>query len=68
VVSEKRGHDFFFVELIENGFVPATHTRVFDALKGSETERCPFANLPEKRGAHRTDRDKMKTVRWLSPR
>lgn len=41
---------------------------MFDAIKGKETKECPFVNLPEKKGAHRMDREKMETVRWLKPK
>ena len=53
---------------MKNGFVPATRARVFNAVKGRQTEQCPFVNLPEKKGAYPMDRDKMKTVRWLKPK
>ena len=33
VVGEKRGGDFYFVESLKNGFVPATRGRVFDTIK-----------------------------------
>jgi ATP-dependent DNA ligase len=68
VVGEKRNGDFYFIGSIKNGFVPATRQKVFDALKGKEIERCPFVNLPEKKGAHRMDREKMAKVRWMQPR
>jgi ATP-dependent DNA ligase len=42
-----------------------TRQKVFDAIKGREIEKCPFMNLPEKKGPHRMDREKMATVRWL---
>jgi bifunctional non-homologous end joining protein LigD len=50
VVGEKRGGDFYFVESVKNGFVPATRQKVFDAIKGTEIDGCPFVNLPEKKG------------------
>jgi DNA ligase D-like protein (predicted ligase) len=68
VVGEKRDRDFFFVDSVKNGFVPSTRQRVFDAIKGKEIQKCPFVNLPEKKGAHRMDREKMATVRWVRPR
>ncbi len=68
VVGEKRNGDFYFVGSIKNGFVPLTRQRVFDAIKGKEIEKCPFVNLPDKKGAHRMDREKMASVRWLRPR
>lgn len=68
VVGEKRDGDFYFVGSIKNGFVPSTRQKVLDAIKGKEMEKCPFVNLPEKKGAHRMDREKMARVRWLRPR
>jgi ATP-dependent DNA ligase len=62
-----RGGKFYFVESIKNGFVPATRARVYDAIKHDEVEQCPFVNLPEKKGAHRMDLEKTKTVRWTRP-
>jgi DNA ligase D-like protein (predicted ligase) len=67
-VGEKRDREFYFVESVKNGFVPSTRQKVFDAIKGREIEKCPFVNLPERKGAHRMDREKMSTVRWLRPR
>ena len=68
VVGEKRNGDLYFVGSIKNGFVRSTRQKVFDAVKGEEIKKCAFVNLPEKKGAHRMDRGKMKTVRWLRPR
>jgi bifunctional non-homologous end joining protein LigD len=60
--------DFYYVDSVKNGFVPATRQRVFDAVNGKEIERCPFVNLPEKKGVYKMDREKMKKVRWVQPR
>ena len=68
VVGEKRGSDFFFVDSVKNGFVPSTRQKIFDAIKGKEIPKCPFVNLPEKKGAYRMDREKMATVQWMHPR
>jgi bifunctional non-homologous end joining protein LigD len=68
VVGEKRDREFYFVESVKNGFVPSTRQKVFNAIKGREIEKCPFVNLPERKGARRMDREKMATVRWLQPR
>src|SRR5581483_7429607 len=46
----------------------STRQKAFNAVKGKQIETCPFANLPEKKGAQRMDREKMATVRWLRPR
>jgi len=68
VVGEMRNGQLYFVDSVKNGFVSATRRRVFDAIKGKEIERCPFVNLPEKKGAYKMDREKMKKVRWVQPR
>jgi DNA ligase D-like protein (predicted ligase) len=68
VVGEMRDGDFYFVDAVKNGFVPATRQKVFDAIKGKEIPKCPFVNLPEKKGAYKMDREKMATVRWMRPR
>ena len=68
VVGEKRDGDFYFVESVKNGFVPWTRQRVFEAIKGKEIKKCPFVSLPEKKGAHRMDRQKMAKVQWVQPR
>jgi bifunctional non-homologous end joining protein LigD len=68
VVGEKRDADLHFVDSVKNGFVRSTRQKVFQAIKGKEIQKCPFANLPEKKGAHRMDREKMATVHWLQPR
>ncbi|HEY2711836.1 MAG TPA: hypothetical protein VGI60_04920 [Chthoniobacterales bacterium] len=65
VVGEKRGRETYFVASVKNGFVPGTGQRIYQAIEGREINQCPFVNLPEKRGAHRMDRAKMATVRWL---
>ena len=38
------------------------------ALEPLHSEACPFVNLPEKRGTHRMDREKMREVRWVKPK
>jgi DNA ligase D-like protein (predicted ligase) len=68
VVGERRGRDLYFVESVKNGFVPSTRRKVFNAIKGKEVQKCPFVNLPERKGAYRMDREKMATVRWMQPR
>jgi bifunctional non-homologous end joining protein LigD len=68
VVGEKRNRNLHFIDSVKNGFVPATRQRVFDAIRGEEIERCPFVNLPQKKGTYKMDREKMKKVRWVQPR
>ena len=57
-----------YVDSVKNGFVGDTRRRVFEAIERLRTDQCPFANLPEKKGARRMDREKMEEVRWVKPR
>ena len=59
-----------FVGKIKNGFVPRVKREVAALFNGLETDRCPFANLPEKKGARRGEAltaAAMKRCRWLKP-
>jgi DNA ligase D-like protein (predicted ligase) len=67
VVGTMDGNQLLFVDSVKNGFVPATRSNVFAAITKAATYECPFFNLPEKKGAHRMDREKMKEVRWVEP-
>jgi DNA ligase D-like protein (predicted ligase) len=68
IVGEKQNGKFFYIEAIKNGFVAATRERVFEAIKQLKIDKCPFVNLPETKGAHRMDREKMKKTIWVKPR
>jgi bifunctional non-homologous end joining protein LigD len=68
VVGEKRDGAWHFVESIKNGFVPATRRQVYEAIKRLKTGVMPYVNLPEEKGGHRMDRDKMRQVHWLKPK
>jgi bifunctional non-homologous end joining protein LigD len=53
-----------------NGFTPALRAQVFRKFKGLETDVCPFANLPEKKGGRWGEgltAKKMAECRWLKP-
>ncbi|MBA3883300.1 MAG: ATP-dependent DNA ligase [Chthoniobacterales bacterium] len=57
-----------FVAKVNNGFVPRLREEIFVKLKTLQVPGCPFANLPEKKGARRGDAltaEKMKECRWL---
>ena len=60
-----------FIAKIRNGFVPATRREVMAKMRPLETQRCPFANLPEAPGARRglaLTAEAMKRCRWVRPR
>jgi bifunctional non-homologous end joining protein LigD len=59
-----------FVAKVKNGFLPRTQRNVLSALRKSESERCPFANLPEDRTSRwgqPLTAEKMKECRWVKP-
>ncbi|HEX5222256.1 MAG TPA: hypothetical protein VFZ59_22070 [Verrucomicrobiae bacterium] len=49
-------------------FVPNARRRVFEAIKNLRTEDCPFVNVPEKKGMHRLDRERMQKMVWVKPK
>src|SRR4030095_14496320 len=62
------GTNFNFVAKVRAGFVPHSRREVFKSLKGLETEKCPFANLPEKRHTMwALTAAKMSSCIWLKP-
>jgi bifunctional non-homologous end joining protein LigD len=55
---------------VRSGFTPHLRAQVFDAIRGLETARCPFANLPSTRSGHWGEgitADEMKLLVWLKP-
>lgn len=65
-----RGSDLMYVGRVRAGFVPATRRQVFEQIKHLKTNRCPFANLPEKaagRWGQGLTAEKMKECVWLKP-
>jgi bifunctional non-homologous end joining protein LigD len=68
IVGCYAGEKLNSVAKVRNGFVPHVRREVFQRLKGLETDKCPFVNLPEK---HRTwwalTAEEMKDCRWLTP-
>lgn len=68
VVGKPRGRQLFYVASIDDGFVAASRRTVFAEIQSLTAPICPFCNLPEKKGPHRMDREKMEKVKWLSPK
>jgi len=68
LVGKREKEGLQFVESVRNGFVPATRASVLDALRHLAEIDCPFVNLPEKKGPHRMDAEKMRKVHWVKPR
>ncbi|HWO43586.1 MAG TPA: non-homologous end-joining DNA ligase [Candidatus Eisenbacteria bacterium] len=60
-----------FLAKIRNGFVPRVRREIFARLKGLEIAECPFANLPEPKGARRgkaLTAEVMKECVWVKPK
>jgi len=64
------GGNLHYVARTRNGFTPSSRQELFKRLKPLETQKCPFANLPEVRSGcwgEGLTAAKMKTCRWLEP-
>jgi ATP-dependent DNA ligase len=64
------GEDLIYAARTRNGFTPPLRAELMKKFKRLDTEKCPFANLPEKRtgrwGVGLTAA-KMADCRWLKP-
>jgi bifunctional non-homologous end joining protein LigD len=70
LVGVREDEQFRFVAKVKNGFVPRSREEIFAQLGKLHTKRCPFANLPEKKGARRGEAltaEAMKKCRWVKP-
>jgi DNA ligase D-like protein (predicted ligase) len=70
IVGFYRGKDLIFAGRVRAGFVPATRREVLAEIKGLKTDKCPFANLPEKsegRWGQGLTAEKMKGCVWVRP-
>jgi DNA ligase D-like protein (predicted ligase) len=69
IVGCYEGVNLNFVSKVRNGFVPHLRREVFQRFKALSNEKCPFANLPEKRRTMwALTADEMKECRWPKPR
>jgi DNA ligase D-like protein (predicted ligase) len=71
VIGYYDGSRLIYAARTRNGFTPASRRELFKKIKPLETNKCPFANLPEKKagrwGAGLTAA-KMAECRWLKPK
>jgi DNA ligase D-like protein (predicted ligase) len=68
VVGEYRGKDLYYVKRVAAGFTPHLREETFESLRGLETRKCPFVNLPEpNRSGHGLTAEKMRQCVWLKP-
>jgi len=70
VLGYYRDGQLLYASRTRNGFTPALRTQIFRKFKGLETDVCPFANLPEKKGGRWGEgltAKKMAECRWLKP-
>jgi DNA ligase D-like protein (predicted ligase) len=64
------GDRLIYVARTRNGFTPALRDELFKGFRGLQTEKCPFANLPEARSGRwgvGLTAEKMKECQWLKP-
>jgi DNA ligase D-like protein (predicted ligase) len=70
VIGYYEGTRLIYAARTRNGFTPASRAELFKRIKPLETDKCPFANLPETKsgrwGAGLTAA-KMSDCRWLRP-
>jgi DNA ligase D-like protein (predicted ligase) len=71
VIGYYDGPRLIYAARTRNGFTPTSRQELFKKIKPLETDKCPFANLPEKKagrwGAGLTAA-KMAECRWLKPK
>jgi bifunctional non-homologous end joining protein LigD len=70
VIGYYQDDQLIYTARTRNGFTPALRAEVFKRFRGLETDRCPFANLPEPRGGRwgqGVTATKMAECRWLKP-
>jgi DNA ligase D-like protein (predicted ligase) len=64
------GDRLLYAARTRNGFTPRSRDQLFQRLQKLETQKCPFANLPEPRSGRwgqGLTATKMKECRWLRP-
>jgi bifunctional non-homologous end joining protein LigD len=71
IIGFYQGRELVYAARVRAGFVPATRRALFEQLRGLETPRCPFVNLPETtpgRWGQGLTAERMKECVWLKPR
>jgi bifunctional non-homologous end joining protein LigD len=70
IVGERRGRRLQFAGRVRGGFMPATQSRVLDALEALATDVCPFRDLPDcgsPHGCQALDSSVMACCKWVRP-
>ena len=70
VIGYYENGQLIYAARTRNGFTPASRAELFKKIKPFETEKCPFANLPEAKGGRwgaGLTATKMAECRWLKP-
>jgi bifunctional non-homologous end joining protein LigD len=68
IVGCYEGGKLNYVAKVITGFVPRVRREVLQRLRGLETEKCLFANLPEKRRTWwALTKEETKECEWLRP-
>jgi bifunctional non-homologous end joining protein LigD len=70
LVGYYEGRKLMCAGKVRNGFTPRLRAQLFERLRGLQTPRCPFANLPSTRTGHWGEgitAEEMTALRWLKP-
>jgi DNA ligase D-like protein (predicted ligase) len=71
VIGYYDGPRLIYAARTRSGFTPASRQELFKKIKTLETDKCPFANLPEKRAGRweaGLTAAKMSQCRWIKPK
>lgn len=72
LVGYYEGTKLMFAGKVRAGFTQHTRRQLWDAISGDETNKCPFANLPDalKKGrwGEGVTREEMANMRWIRPK
>jgi bifunctional non-homologous end joining protein LigD len=71
LVGYYEGRKLMCAGKVRSGFTPHLRAQVFERIRGLETARCPFANLPSTRRGRWGEgvtADEMQALRWVKPR
>jgi ATP-dependent DNA ligase len=64
-------NQLIFIAKLKNGFTPDAKEEIYGRLQKLQTDKCPFANLPEPKNARRREAltaEATKKYRWIKPK
>jgi DNA ligase D-like protein (predicted ligase) len=70
LVGHYQGKQLVCAGKVRSGFTPHLRAQVFEVIRGLQTARCPFANLPSSRSSHWGEgitAEEMQLLTWVKP-